>query len=495
MNHNWSCRNSIYIYTNEYTFLTNMKYFLLIFFAFLGLSISWNPILALSSHTSGQKNIPGSYQVFLESTMSGQAPISKAWVGISKLSLLSQCRALAKYKPDFLVRCTWQNTIIYTSRKTNLPLPTILSGASLSTTGSTEYGLYELYLNGKIILSTKELTKAQALKNCDTVVSANPLSETSCKWNAESIGWFIPSTEAVEVKLYGVKSSLKPYTFILKNTENEIGLFSLLSNSDQPKLKGLSLTNLWSTFLESIAENGSGANIIDLSTNTVVGTWSIVGNTITFSGMDNWLKKDILKNYKLTMKAWSLENNQSNSTLQFMMNPLDFVLISGTGNINPVGSTFQTIPYSVGMVPPTVTITNTNENTFKIHIVNPDTNSEITLSGISMDIKLTLPTGKIYTATACIQDIGNQDPCGTSSVPANYPFNSIYLPVVWLTTNTTLEKKEGFTEFELNLMSQNIFPTKWTIEVIIRSITYLYNGKLYTQNYYWNTWYSSKFAK
>ncbi len=453
------------------------------------------PMMNATSHTQKVQPISGSYRVFLENTMSGQAPITKSWVGVSKLSLLSQCRSLAKYKKWFLVRCVWRDVLIYSSQKTDIPLPIILTGSSISNTGSTELGLYELYLNGKIILTTKELSKVQALANCETVIKANSLSETSCKWNGESMWEFIPTIEISVIKINPVTTSIKPYTYLLKNSDNEIGRFSLFPNTDKVKFTGISLLNLGSTSLETIVENNSWATIIDVSTQKVISTGSIIGNLITFSGMSDPLKKETLKTYILNLQVGTLENNQSTSTLQFQINPIDLTLQIGTGTINPIGTTFQTPPYSVGILPPTLTIVNTNESTFKFHIVNPDTNGEITLSGISMDVKLNLPSGKVYTAIACFRDIGNQEPCGMYTIPVNYPFSSIFLPTTGLSTNTTLEKKNGFTDFEMNFISQNIFPTKWTLEVIVRSITYVYNGKTFTQNYYGSTWFSAKYTK
>lgn len=88
---------------------------------------------------------------------------------------------------------------------------------------------------------------------------------------------------------------------------------------------------------------------------------------------------------------------------------------------NSIAGVFAQTGSQVSPTAPIITLTGMTSDTFRLRVTNPDTETGITLSGITLDIK-TL-SGSSYTGTVCIREVGNMDTCGAygTTTPQLFP--------------------------------------------------------------------------
>lgn len=68
--------------------------------------------------------------------------------------------------------------------------------------------------------------------------------------------------------------------------------------------------------------------------------------------------------------------------------------------------------YVFGVIPPTITLSTLNSTTTKLRITNTDSNTGLTLSGLTM--QFITDTNHIFSGTLCLRDYGNPSSCGSS---------------------------------------------------------------------------------
>jgi hypothetical protein len=153
--------------------------------------------------------------------------------------------------------------------------------------------------------------------------------------------------------------------------------------------------------------------------------------------------------------------------------------------------------YVLGTVAPTVTVTSVNENTFKVRVTNPDTNTGVTLSGVTFDFKTALPGNTSYLAQACLRDLGNTNTCGNAgtSGSGSVPSLATTLAVTGLTTNMTADKNGGFIEFEVYVTSANLLPVGGQLQVAITKLAYTVAGVADSETYVGTPGASATFTK
>jgi hypothetical protein len=88
---------------------------------------------------------------------------------------------------------------------------------------------------------------------------------------------------------------------------------------------------------------------------------------------------------------------------------------------NSIAGTFVQTGSQVSPTAPIITLTGMTSNTFRLRVTNPNTETGITLSGVTLDIK-TL-NGSSYTGTICIRELGSTADCGLpgSTTPQIFP--------------------------------------------------------------------------
>ncbi len=213
--------------------------------------------------------------------------------------------------------------------------------------------------------------------------------------------------------------------------------------------------------------------------------------------MNDTIAKDVTKNYKVMLGVSSVDANLGQTVqLSVSTGGLSIVRDSNSTAIMPTGSATTKL-YTIGAVAPTVLVTSLTENTFKVRVTNPDTNTGITLTGATFDFKTALPGSTTYSATACLRDLGNTNTCsgsGTSGSGA-IPGLAQVLTVSGLTTNMTADKNGGYVEFEVYITSANLLPTGAQLQVALTRLNYTVGGVSDTETYVGTSGASATFVK
>lgn len=331
------------------------------------------------------------------------------------------------------------------------------------------------------------------------------------------------STSEVEVKTATIAA---PSTSrIYSSAEQEIGRFALTSRNEVARLQSISITGTTSTgTLQSIANSTSSAKLVDVATGLEVSSSvTIAGNVITFSSMNDTIAKDVTKNYKVVLGVSSVDDYYGMTVTLGNLGAANFSVVrdSNSNSVTPSGSA-TTKTYTVGTVAPTVLVTAINENTFKVRVTNPDSNTGITLTSTKFDFKTALPGSTTYDAQACLRDLGNTNTCGNNGTSvsttvtsttagsggiaasssstttngvtttvtttaaasgatsttttkvygAKVPALAQTLSVEGLTTNMTADKNGGYVEFEVYVTSANLLPTGGQLQVALTQLNY-----------------------
>lgn len=309
------------------------------------------------------------------------------------------------------------------------------------------------------------------------------------------------NTSEVEIKTATVAA---PSTSRLySSAEQEIGRFAVTARNEVARLQTVTLTgstgSVVGSSIQAIANSTSSAKLVDVATGLEVSaTVTIAGNTITFSSMNDTIAKDVTKNYKVMLGVSSVDSYYGMTVTLGSVVPAAVTIVrdSNSNNITPTGSA-NTKTYTVGTVAPTVLVTAVNENTFKVRVTNPDSNTGITLTGAKFDFKTALPGSTTYSATACLRDLGNTNTCGGvgTSGSGAVPALAQTLAVSGLTTNMTADKNGGYIEFEVYVTSANLLPTGGQLQVALTQLNYTVNGASDLETYVGTAGASASFTK
>ncbi|NRH20577.1 S-layer homology domain-containing protein [Candidatus Gracilibacteria bacterium] len=306
------------------------------------------------------------------------------------------------------------------------------------------------------------------------------------------------NTSEVEIKTATIAA---PSTSrIYSSAEQEIGRFALTSRNEVARLQSVVLTGtVVGGTIQAIANSTSSAKLVDVATGLEVSsTVTISNNTITFASMNDNIGKDVTKNYKVMLGVSSVDTyyGMTVSLGTLGSNAVSVVRDSNSNTIIASGNA-NTKTYTVGTVAPTVLVTAINENTFKVRVTNPDTNTGITLSGAKFDFKTALPGNTTYQAQACLRDLGNTETCGGlgTSGSGAVPKLGELLSVSGLTTNKTADKNGGYVEFEVYVTSANLLPTGGQLQVALTQLQYTVAGAADSETYVGTTGASASFTK
>jgi len=307
------------------------------------------------------------------------------------------------------------------------------------------------------------------------------------------------STSEVEVKTATIAA---PSTSrIYSSAEQEIGRFALTSRNEVARLQSISITATTSTgTLQSIANSTSSAKLVDVSTGLEVSSSvTIAGNVITFSSMNDTIAKDVTKNYKVVLGVSSVDDYYGMTVTLGNLGTANFSVVrdSNSNSVTPSGSA-TTKTYTVGTVAPTVLVTAINENTFKVRVTNPDSNTGITVNSAVFDFKTALPGNTTYAASAYLRDLGNTNTFGGSGVSTGsgaVPSLDKLIAVTGLTTNVTADKNGGYIEFEVYIESANLLPTGGRIQVALKKLNYTVSAAPDSETYVGTTGASASFTK
>ncbi len=304
-------------------------------------------------------------------------------------------------------------------------------------------------------------------------------------------------TAAVELKTATVAAPST--TRIYSSAEQEVGRFALTARNEVARVQSVVLTNGGTANLQQIANSTSSAKLVDVATNAQVSaTVTISGNTLTFSSMNDTIAKDTTKNYKVVLGVTSVDDYYgSGVALAVTTGNITVVRDSNSTTVTPTGSaTLKS--YVIGTVAPTVTVTAVNENTFKVRVTNPDTNTGVTLTGATFDFKTALPGNTTYVASAYLRDLGSTNTFGQTGVSTGsgaVPGLDRVIAVTGLTTNMTADKNGGFIEFEVYVDSANLLPVGGQLQVAVKKLNYTVGGAADSESYVGVTSASATFTK
>lgn len=304
-------------------------------------------------------------------------------------------------------------------------------------------------------------------------------------------------TAAVELKTATVAAPST--TRIYSSAEQEIGRFALTARNEVARVQSVVLTNSGTANLQQIANSTSSAKLVDVATNAQVSaTVTISGNTITFSSMNDTIAKDTTKNYRVVLGVTSVDSYYgSGVALNVTTGNISVVRDSNSTTVTPTG-TATLKSYTIGTVAPTVTVTAVNENTFKVRVTNPDTNTGVTLTGATFDFKTALPGNTTYVASAYLRDLGSTNTFGQTGVSTGsgaVPGLDRTIAVNGLTTNMTADKNGGFIEFEVYVDSANLLPVGGQLQIAVKKLHYSVGGSADAESYVGVTSASATFTK
>ena len=309
------------------------------------------------------------------------------------------------------------------------------------------------------------------------------------------------NTAEVEVKTATVAA---PSTSrIYSSTEQEIGRFALTARNEIARLQTVTITASTGTVtgsIQAIANSTSSAKLVDVATGLQVSaTVTLSGNVITFSSMNDTIGKDVTKNYKVMLGVSSVESYYGMTVTLGTISAGAFTIVrdSNSTSITPTG-TAGTKTYTVGTVAPTVLVTAISENTFKVRVTNPDSNTGITLTGAKFDFKTALPGNTSYSATAYLRDLGTTNTFGGAGVSTQSGVVAGLdrtIAVTGLLTNMTADKNGGFVEFEVYVDSANLLPTGGQLQVALKQLHYTVGGTSDTETYVGTAGASATFTK
>lgn len=309
------------------------------------------------------------------------------------------------------------------------------------------------------------------------------------------------TVETAAVELKNATVAAPSTTRIYSSAEQEIGRFALTARNEVARVQTIVLTNTGSANLQQIANSTSSAKLVDVATNAEVSaTVTIAGNTITFSSMNDTIAKDTTKNYKVVLGVTSVDSYYGSGVLLTINNSTGSISVvrdSNSTTVVPTGSATMK-SYTIGTVAPTVTVTNVNENTFKVRVTNPDTNTGVTLTSATFDFKTALPGNTTYTATGYLRDLGSTNTFGQSGTSTGYglvPGLDRTIAVTGLTTNMTADKNGGFIEFEVYVESANLLPVGGQLQVAVKKLNYTVGGAADTESYVGVTTASATYTK
>ena len=309
------------------------------------------------------------------------------------------------------------------------------------------------------------------------------------------------TVQNAEVEIKNATVAAPSTTRLYSSAEQEIGRFALTSRNEVARLQSIVLTGTTASgTIQAIANSTSSAKLVDVATGLEVSaTVTISNNTITFSSMNETIGKDVTKNYKVMLGVSSVDSYYG-MTVTFGTIPntaFSVVRDSNSNSVNPSGSA-TTKTYTVGTVAPTVLVTAINENTFKVRVTNPDSNTGITVNSAVFDFKTALPGNTTYAASAYLRDLGNTNTFGGSGVSTGsgtVPSLDKLIAVTGLTTNVTADKNGGYIEFEVYIESANLLPIGGQIQVALKKLNYTVSGAPDSETYVGTTGASASFTK
>ncbi len=488
----------IYNFSDMSTFARNTVLFCMMLLSISSVTTSDN-VTTYAWEVTQNKRIQWEYMIYLTHPTSKVTIMAKKWVEPKKIKILTLCTSLVKTMKNYGIKCTWNKNTIFNKQATVVrvratspikPNTTpVVPVIPVVTTSETK--LFEGYLDGRNVISLINVTQEKATETCNQMKSANPKSEISCRWGNAPLGTSLIQGDMTVFAVELIKSEWATGSYLGNNKEQEIGRFALRSNSGNTdtSIESIVITQNGSAGLRSLVDTDTSVRLIDLETGKEVSATTMISDkSISFTKMSEILVTNTTRHYKIVLMVNALRDIPDMLTIWLTLDPQNIKVIkkNDTSRILLQGWVVTMRSYVIGSLPPTVSITSINDNLFRIRITNPDENYGMTLSDLMFSSELTLLTNSSFTARACLRNIGSNWVCGTdgtSVATMPVPGSSMHISIPGSTMSPYVEKGNNYLDIDLYVYSDSIFPTGGQLSVTLDNLTYVINGKTFTERY------------
>lgn len=170
------------------------------------------------------------------------------------------------------------------------------------------------------------------------------------------------------------------------------------------------------------------------------------------------------------------------STIGLSISPEDIIMrdANTSTRTNISGNPYIMKAYTLGIVPPTLMLTNIGENLFRMKVVNPDENHHVTVTAIGASTTFSLPMGRTFVGILCARDRDTSGACGSNgstTLASPSSGNSISLINASMTTTISIG---GTLEVDFYISSNDIYPTGAQTQMTVDSLTYKMDGRSFT---------------
>jgi hypothetical protein len=275
---------------------------------------------------------------------------------------------------------------------------------------------------------------------------------------------------------------------IFGNATQEIGRFAIEAHGTSARIQNIIIINGGTATLETIANSISSVKLYNADTNSQVSAIAnISGNTLTFSTINDIISTDMTRNYKIMLDVSSLERAYG-LTLALSSPSVTAVRDTNSTPIIPLIAAPSMKTYTLGIVPPTVTVTAVpsllqDKYLAKITVKNTDSNSGFYLTGITLQFSYHYQgagNAPAFSGNLCLRDEGSSNACGAAGTTAAVPATQAGLTttitraqLLSLSTASTLIDKNGQSiTFEVYLDDAPLWTTGDNVSVSIHSLDY-----------------------
>jgi hypothetical protein len=275
---------------------------------------------------------------------------------------------------------------------------------------------------------------------------------------------------------------------VFGNATQEIGRFAIEARNEPARVQTVTVVNGGTSTLANIANSTSAVKLVNIETNAQVSaTANITANTITFSSMNDVIGTDVTRNYKVMLDVSSLDAYYG-QTVALGTPTVTVVRDANSNSITPTVIAPNMKLYTLGIVPPTVTVTpiaSLQQDKFlaKVTIKNTDSNTGLYLTGITFQFSYRYQgagTAPTFSGNLCLRDEGSNNACGGSGTTAAVAATQAGLTTTVgrvqlqnLTTAPTQVDKNGQTvSFEVYFDNAPVWITGDNVSVSVRSVDY-----------------------
>ncbi len=286
---------------------------------------------------------------------------------------------------------------------------------------------------------------------------------------------------------------------VFGNATQEIGRFAVEARNEAARVQNIVIVNGGTSTLANVANSTSSIKLYNADTNTQVSaTANISGNTVTFSSMNDVIGQDVTRNYKVVLDVSSLDAYYG-QTIMLGTPTVTVVRDANSTTITPSVTAPNMKTYTLGIVPPTVTVTgisslSQDKYLAKITVKNTDSNTGLTLTGVTVQFSYRYSgagTAPTFSGNLCLRDEGSNNACGAAGTTTGVATTQAGVTTTFtrtqlmsLTTAPTMIDKNGQTAtFEVYLDGAPVWITGDNVSVSVRSIDYTVGGADSNESY------------